>query len=67
VGADAPRRGTIVALTDKCESCVMLKLCGRCHDALNDPGFEFEIEEKIEILRHGQIEQSGSSSGEEKK
>src|SRR6185436_2059130 len=36
-------RGTIVALGDKCDSCVILQICGSCHDAANDPGFEFEV------------------------
>ncbi len=53
VPADAPKRGSILALGDKCDSCVVLELCGRCHDDANDPGFEFEIKEKIELQWHG--------------
>jgi hypothetical protein len=53
VGADAKKSGTILALTDKCDSCVILQICGSCHDDANDPGFEFEVEEKIERQRHG--------------
>jgi peroxiredoxin len=56
VGADAPKRGTILALGDKCDSCVILQICGTCHDQANDPGFEFEVVKKIEATRHGTIE-----------
>jgi hypothetical protein len=52
----ARRIGTIVSLGDKCDSCVILQLCGGCHDEANDPGFEFAVEEKIERQRHGTIE-----------
>ena len=52
---DAPRIGTIVSLTDKCGSCVILQICGTCHDDVNDPGFEFEVEKKIEAQKHGTI------------
>jgi hypothetical protein len=56
VGKDAPRRGTIVSLGDKCDSCVVLQICGSCHDEANDPGFEFEVQAKIDRIRHGTIE-----------
>jgi hypothetical protein len=52
----AARIGNIVSLGDKCGSCVILQICGSCHDEINDPGFEFEVLEKIEIQRHGTIE-----------
>jgi hypothetical protein len=48
--------GTILALGDKCDSCVILQICGSCHDEANDPGFEFEVEAKIDAQRHGTIE-----------
>jgi hypothetical protein len=35
---------------------VILQICGSCHDEANDPGFEFEVEAKIEAQRHGTIE-----------
>jgi peroxiredoxin len=53
VGPQAERRNTILALTDKCDSCVVLQICGSCHDDANDPGFEFEVIEKIDRQRHG--------------
>ncbi|RIL05449.1 MAG: hypothetical protein DCC71_10410 [Proteobacteria bacterium] len=53
VKPDAARVGTIVSLTDKCDSCVILQICGSCHDQANDPGFEFEVEKKIEAQKHG--------------
>jgi hypothetical protein len=53
VGENAAKRGTILALADKCDSCVVLQICGSCHDDANDPGFEFEVLDKIERLRHG--------------
>ncbi|MFQ5513364.1 MAG: multiheme c-type cytochrome [Myxococcota bacterium] len=49
----ARRSGTILALADKCDSCVILQICGTCHDEKNDPGFEFEVIEKIDRIRHG--------------
>ena len=56
VAADASRLGTILSLGDKCDSCVILQICGSCHDDANDPGFEFAVEEKIDRQRHGTIE-----------
>lgn len=53
---DAVRLGSIVSLGDKCDSCVILQICGTCHDDDNDPGFRFEVEAKIERQRHGTIE-----------
>ncbi len=64
VGEGAARRGSIVSLTDKCDSCVILKICGGCHDDANDPGFEFEVQEKIERQRHGTIAPSSGTSKE---
>jgi peroxiredoxin/nitrate/TMAO reductase-like tetraheme cytochrome c subunit len=52
----AQRIGTILSLGDKCDSCVILQICGSCHDDANDPGFEFEVEAKIEAQRHGTLE-----------
>jgi hypothetical protein len=34
---------------------VILQICGTCHDDVNDPGFEFEVEKKIEAQKHGTI------------
>jgi hypothetical protein len=48
--------GSIVSLGDKCDSCVVLQICGSCHDEANDPGFRFEVEARIEKQRHGTIE-----------
>ncbi len=64
VKPDAPRVGTIVSLTDKCGSCVILQICGTCHDDENDPGFEFEVEKKIEAQKHGTIEPSATRGAE---
>jgi peroxiredoxin len=66
----ATKLGSIVSLGDKCDSCVILQICGGCHDDANDPGFEFEVLDKIEKIRHGTIEagtgkplgESGSSA-----
>ncbi len=60
VGENAPRIGTIVSLGDKCDSCVILQICGGCHDQDNDPGFEFAVQEKIEKQKHGTIEASAT-------
>ncbi|MDJ0869438.1 MAG: multiheme c-type cytochrome [Myxococcota bacterium] len=56
VAEGAARVGTIVSLGDKCDSCVILQICGGCHDEANDPGFEFEVQQKIDAQRHGTIE-----------
>ncbi len=64
VAAEAPKRGTIVSLGDKCDSCVILQICGSCHDEANDPGFEFAVQEKIEAQRHGTIEASATRDRE---
>jgi peroxiredoxin len=56
VAEGARKIGTIVSLGDKCDSCVILQICGSCHDDANDPGFEFEVKEKIEKQRHGTLE-----------
>jgi peroxiredoxin len=56
VGEETQRIGTIVALGDKCDSCVILQICGGCHDDANDPGFEFEVQQKIDEGRHGTVE-----------
>jgi len=56
VAEGAARIGTIVSLADKCDSCVILQICGACHDDANDPGFEFEVKQKIEKQRHGTLE-----------
>jgi peroxiredoxin len=56
VAEDSAKLGTIFSLGDKCDSCVILQICGSCHDEANDPGFEFEVVEKIEKIRHGTIE-----------
>ncbi len=56
VADGATKLGTIVSLGDKCDSCVILQICGSCHDDANDPGFEFEVLDKIERIRHGTIE-----------
>jgi peroxiredoxin len=45
--------GTILRLTDKCDDCVILQICGSCHDDANDENFEFELEDKLHKIRHG--------------
>ena len=45
----------VLRLGDKCDSCVILQICGSCHDDANDPGFRFEVEQKIERIRHGEL------------
>ncbi len=62
VPENAPRRGTILSLSDKCDSCVILEICGSCHDRANDPGFEFRVKEKIEAQRHGTLDRSGADA-----
>ena len=52
----ATKIGSVLALGDKCDSCVILQICGDCHDEANDPGFEFEVKAKIDQQRHGTIE-----------
>jgi len=56
IAEGASKRGTIVSLGDKCDSCVILQICGSCHDDANDPGFQFAVKAKIDKIRHGTIE-----------
>jgi peroxiredoxin len=63
VGESAERIGTILSLGDKCDSCVILKVCGTCHDDANDPGFQFKVEERIDAQRHGTIESAATRQG----
>lgn len=49
----ARHTGDIVKLGDKCDSCVILQICGSCHDDTNDPEFRFHIPQKIELQKHG--------------
>jgi peroxiredoxin len=56
VAEGSTKIGTIVSLGDKCDSCVILQICGACHDDANDPGFDFEVKKKIEKQRHGTLE-----------
>ena len=51
--AENGARDGILRLTEKCETCVLLQICGSCHDEANDPGFEFELMDKLELIRHG--------------
>ncbi len=67
IAPKAKKIGTIISLGDKCDSCVILQICGGCHDEANDPGFAFEVVEKIERQRHGTIEPgTGRPLGEKK-
>ena len=59
----APKRGSIVSLADKCDSCVILQVCGSCHDPANDPGFEYEVKQKIEAQRHSDRPLAGQDAG----
>jgi peroxiredoxin len=54
VKAGGKQPAGVLKLGDKCDSCVILQICGSCHDDANDPGFRFEVEQKIERIRHGQ-------------
>ncbi len=56
VAEGARRKGTILALSDKCDSCVILQICGSCHDGKWDPDLEFELEAKLAKIRHGMRE-----------
>jgi peroxiredoxin len=56
VAKGARKRGTILKLSDKCGSCAILQICGSCHDPANDPGFEFQVVDKILRQRHGKEE-----------
>jgi peroxiredoxin len=64
VQPDAPKKGTILALADKCDSCVILQICGSCHDEQNDPRFDFEVEKKIDLIRHSTPPKSKGASAE---
>jgi len=63
IGENVKRVGTILSLGDKCDSCVILKVCGTCHDDANDPGFQFKVEQRIDDQRHGTIEAAATREG----
>jgi hypothetical protein len=63
VGEHAQRVGTILSLGDKCESCVILKVCGTCHDKANDPKFEFSVQKRIDAQRHGTAPSAATREG----
>jgi peroxiredoxin len=56
VAPDAPKRGSIVSLGDKCKTCAILQVCGTCHDDANDPGFRYEVDAKVKAQAHGTLE-----------
>jgi hypothetical protein len=53
--------GGIVKLADKCDSCVILQICGACHDDVNDPDFRFKVADKINAQRHGSPREAAAS------
>jgi len=63
IGTNAKRVGTILSLGDKCDTCVILKVCGTCHDDANDPGFQFKVEQRIDDQRHGTIDSAATREG----
>lgn len=52
IATDPVQPGTILSLKNVCDSCVILQICGSCHDDINDPGFEFALAEKLDAVRH---------------
>jgi len=52
VATDPVQPGTILSLKNVCDSCVILQICGSCHDEANDPGFEFSLATKLDAVRH---------------
>lgn len=63
VKAEGKSPAGIVALADKCESCVILQICGSCHDDANDPGFRFDVARKIDVQRHGTTKKASPAAG----
>jgi peroxiredoxin len=61
VAAGSRKEGSILRLTEKCDSCVILQICGSCHDDANDPNFEFELFDKLDIIRHGFRDRGGAA------
>jgi peroxiredoxin len=58
---EPPQKGSILGLADKCDSCVILQICGSCHDDENDPDFEFQLQEKIDRIRHGHAQATAAA------
>jgi len=56
VAEGSTKLGSIVSLGDKCDSCVILQICGSCHDEANDSDFNFAVQEHIDRQRHGTTE-----------
>lgn len=55
VAEGSRKKGSMLYLSDKCDTCVILQICGSCHDDQNDPRFEFELDEKLRATAHGGI------------
>ncbi|MBI5504178.1 MAG: redoxin domain-containing protein [Deltaproteobacteria bacterium] len=66
VKGDGKHLGNIVKLGDKCDSCVILQICGGCHDDANDPGFRFDVTRKIDAQRHGPAREEPARTPKEK-
>ncbi|HIL80684.1 MAG TPA: redoxin domain-containing protein [Myxococcales bacterium] len=56
VAEGSAKLGSIISLGDKCDSCVILQICGSCHDEANDSDFTFAVQEHIDRQRHGTTE-----------
>jgi peroxiredoxin len=56
IAEGSAKLGSIVSLGDKCDSCVILQICGSCHDEANDSDFTFAVQEHIDRQRHGTTE-----------
>ena len=44
------KRDKILSFSKRCEDCVLVNICTRCHDRKNDPGFE--LDKKLPSVRH---------------
>ena len=62
IATDPVQPGTILSLKNVCDSCVILQICGSCHNEENDPGFEFALDAKLEAVRHPAQQAHGAAA-----
>ena len=44
------KKGTIINLGDKCDKCILQRICQGCHDSSNDPSFDLDT--AIHFVKH---------------
>ena len=48
--SNTQKKGTIINLGDKCDKCILQRICQGCHDSSNDPNFD--LDKAIHFVKH---------------